>query len=52
MASMSSICDPDTSDEEDQMKNKQKPRKQQKSSKLIEAKPVRVGTSFTGIYQK
>lgn len=43
---MSSICDPDTSDEEDQMNKKQKQRlkKQQKSTKLIEAKPVRVRT--------
>lgn len=45
---MSSICDPDTSDEEVQINKKeipkQKPRKQQKSTKLIEAKPVRVGT--------
>lgn len=42
---MSSICDPDTSDEEDSMNKKQKlkkSRKQQKATKLIEAKPQRV----------
>lgn len=45
MVTVSSICDPDTSDEEGSMneKPKQKPRKQ-KSTKLIEAKPVRVST--------
>ncbi|PZC75006.1 hypothetical protein B5X24_HaOG206831 [Helicoverpa armigera] len=46
MATMSNICDPDTSDEESEMNKsempKQKPRKQQKSTKLIEAKPVRM----------
>lgn len=43
MVTVSSICDPDTSDEEGSMneKPKQKPRKQ-KSTKLIEAKPVRM----------
>lgn len=49
MASMSSICDPDTSDEEDSMSKKQKPKKtkkQQKATKLIEAKPQRVSISF------
>ncbi|CAH1637704.1 unnamed protein product [Spodoptera littoralis] len=43
MATVSSICDPDTSDEEatTNAKPKQKPKKQ-KSTKLIEPKPVRM----------
>lgn len=47
MAMMPSICDPDTSDEEENMSKKlsspkQKPKKGQKSTKMIEAKPIRV----------
>uniref|UniRef100_A0A2A4K416 Claspin n=1 Tax=Heliothis virescens TaxID=7102 RepID=A0A2A4K416_HELVI len=46
MALVANITDPDTSGEESEMNKsempKQKPRKQQKSTKLIEAKPVRM----------